>query len=79
MTDDLKTDPLAEVERRIDELRINGPFAVLEQHINELRSLVQSIDDAALERLPAHERQLITETRRHLAEYDRAKERGGHA
>jgi hypothetical protein len=55
------------------------PLATLELRIGELRGIVAGMGEAYLATLPEHERRLITETRAHLAEYDRAKRgEGGH-
>ncbi len=51
----------------------DGLPTTLELRIHELRCLVAGYDDERLASLPALERRLITETRAHLAEYDRAK------
>jgi hypothetical protein len=50
-----------------------------ECHVDDVRAAVASISDEQLATLPELERRLITETRAHLAEYDRAKRgEGGH-
>jgi hypothetical protein len=44
-----------------------------ERSVGELRAAAAAVSDEQLAKLPELERRLITETRAHLAEYDRAK------
>jgi hypothetical protein len=53
------------------------PLAAVKHRIAELRGLVFGISSDALAKLPELERRLITETRAHLAEYDRAERTAG--
>jgi hypothetical protein len=63
--------PRCEPSRELDEPSVC--LAAIERRVDELREAVAGIDDERLATLPELERRLITETRAHLAEYDRAK------